>query len=107
MHRRCVIVFVLIATNCWFDKALALDFACMDFRPTFQDRQLERPKPPDCVAGFGQFNDEFEFERCRSEMTEYQTELRRYGECLVSEQNEAIGEYNETVRQFNNKASSQ
>lgn len=83
----------------------ALDIMCMDFRPLLGDRQIERPSPPDCADSYGSFSDEYEFNQCRSEMTEYQRKLQAYGDCLASENKEAVREFNSTVEKFNSRAS--
>ncbi len=83
--------------------AIGLDFECSEFRPMLQDRQLERPKPPFCATMYGTF-DEYSFDSCKFEMDRYQSKVQKYLNCLVSENKNAVEEFNDTVRQFNLRA---
>jgi len=49
--------------------------------------------------------DEFSFDRCRNEMLDYERQISRYRECLVSEHKQAVREFNDTVETFNRMAS--
>lgn len=87
-------------------SAAALDLECREFRPIIQTRQLERPEAPTCIRfGFGRFNSQSEFDFCRLDMETYQRKVRRYQDCLASEAETSIDEFNEAVRNFNERAS--
>jgi hypothetical protein len=64
----------------------------------------EEPDPPYCADGYGAFDDEHEFESCLSEMEDYESDVEGYISCLTSNSNEAVDEYNSTVRDFNSRA---
>jgi hypothetical protein len=97
-------VLFVVALSLLPTTAMALDLECSGFRPILDARKLERPEAPFCATTFGSFLDEFEFQRCRDEMTEYQSKLGRFARCLVSEQERSIQEFNEAVRTFNARA---
>lgn len=81
----------------------ALDMLCIGHRPIFEDRGVERPDLPTCQDGYGGFA-EWEFDSCRSEIENYQRELNGYIDCLSSEADQAIDEYNQVVETFNRRA---
>lgn len=85
--------------------ATALDFECSEFRPLLGDRDLERPDPPPCVSSFGSFADSYAFDSCRSDVEAYRATTEKYLRCLDSEGKEAINDFNEAVRAFNQRAS--
>lgn len=104
---RAVLAALLVASTFGAaTPAQAFDFECSDFRPLLQDRQVERPEAPYCATSFGSFTDEYQFDRCRSEMSAYQEKVNQFGKCLAGEQKRAIEEFNEAVRSFNARASS-
>ena len=59
-----------------------------------------RPTAPSCPM-MGKFNNDWEFNSCKSEMNSYQNDVERYGDCLAQEQSAVIREYNEAVERFN------
>jgi hypothetical protein len=74
-----------------------------------------QPSAPYCSTSYGQFSDEWEFERCKNEMVTYQSETERYVSCRNDEAQEAIEEansdnrkvssdYSEAVENFNRRA---
>lgn len=95
----CIAAFLCVST-----EAYGFDFFCTNFRPMFQDRQLERPRQPDCASTSYPFSDSYDFDSCKTEMEEYQSKLKGYLACLDSESKEAVSEYNQTVSAFNRRA---
>lgn len=83
----------------------AFDFACSDYRPLLRKDEIKRPEPPYCASMGFQFADEYDFERCRTEMEDYRRKIAGYSDCLASERKQAIEQFNETVESFNRKAS--
>jgi hypothetical protein len=70
-----------------------------------------KPTPPYCATQYGTFNDQYEFDRCRSEMQFYLSDVEAYQSCLRREQEdlrrkheEALREYNDAVESFNRRA---
>jgi hypothetical protein len=61
------------------------------------------PSEPSCVDGSGYFDDQDEFERCKSEVESYISD-KEYAECLANERNEAIDAANRIVEKFNCRA---
>jgi hypothetical protein len=62
--------------------------------------RLERPEKPSCFTMPFE-GDDILFEDCRSQMQSYKSSMRDYLDCLKAESDEAIEEYNSTVRSFN------
>lgn len=62
-----------------------------------------RPDAPYCATSFGNFDDEYEFEQCKSEMEIYQSEIEDFLACQKRENQQAIDEYNEAVESFNRR----
>jgi hypothetical protein len=67
-----------------------------------------KPSAPYCAEGYGRFDDQWEFDRCRSEMENYKFEVEQYGECVRREARnqieEAFRDYNSAVEAFNRRA---
>lgn len=71
------------------------------------------PSAPSCATRYGSFDDQYEFDRCRREMTSYQSDVEQFVECQNSEirkardaSEEAVREYKSTVDSFNRRARS-
>ena len=80
-----------------------MDLECSKFRPMLKNDELERPEPPFCAESNFPFQDEFDFNSCKRKMIEYQSDVRDYLRCLVTESDKATEEYNEAVSQFNQR----
>jgi hypothetical protein len=74
-----------------------------------------KPSAPYCATSFGDFTDQWEFDRCKREMESYQDDVQRYLNCRNDEaqtaveearedNNRALNEYNDAVESFNNRA---
>jgi len=98
-------IALLLAVCAQSANAGSFDLACSDYRPLLADDEIKRPVPPDCASTGFQFADEYDFDSCRSDMEEYRRKISGYSDCLVSEQKQAIEQFNETVESFNQKAS--
>lgn len=83
---------LLVATS--IPQALA--FSCFD------------PSPPYCVADYGRFDTDTDFEICRSDMERYQRQVNDYRECVAREAREkmedSLRRYNRAVDDFNRRA---
>lgn len=95
----------LIACCVQTANAIGLDLECQSYRPILADDELKRPEAPYCASTGFQFADEFDFNRCRSDMEDYQRKIEGYASCLASENKQAIDKFNEAVQSFNKKAS--
>lgn len=69
------------------------------------------PDAPSCASGYGNFDDEYEFDRCKGEMETYKSEVEDYISCLKrevqrlnSQGDGAISDYNDAVASFNRRA---
>ena len=73
------------------------------------------PSAPYCATSYGEFTDQYDFERCKREMENYASEVDDYIACLQrevdsaisearQESESAIGEYNDAVESFNRRA---
>jgi hypothetical protein len=70
-----------------------------------------RPTAPYCATQYGSFSDQYEFDRCRSEMAFYRNDVEAFQSCLRREQEdlrrkdeEAVRDYNDAVESFNRRA---
>lgn len=62
------------------------------------------PSEPYCVDGSGYFDDQYEFDRCKSEVESYVSDVETYSQCLATQRNQAIEKANEVVEKFNCRA---
>ncbi|NEH44747.1 hypothetical protein GR215_23150 [Rhizobium leguminosarum] len=73
------------------------------------------PSAPSCASRFGEFDDEWEFDRCKREMESYKDDVERFIGCNNDEAEAAItkarddnenstSEYNDAVEAFNRRA---
>jgi hypothetical protein len=62
------------------------------------------PSAPYCAARYGAFDDHDEFDRCKLQMSSYQSEAQDYLSCLRREADTAIEDYNGAVDSFNRRA---
>lgn len=69
-------------------------------------RSCYQPDAPSCATGYGGFDDEDEFDSCKSEMESYQSDVEDYLSCLKRNADEAIESYDDAVSSFNQRARS-
>jgi len=62
------------------------------------------PSAPSCATRYGAFDDQDDFERCKRQMSSYQSEAQEYLSCLKRESDSTIEEYNRAVESFNRRA---
>ena len=69
------------------------------------------PTAPYCATRYGSFDDQDDFDRCRRQMTSYQSEAQDYLSCMRREADDlkrksdtVIEEYNSAVESFNRRA---
>jgi hypothetical protein len=62
------------------------------------------PSKPYCLDSFGDFSDQWEFEKCRSEVEGFVQKSKRYAECLSEARSDAVEKANTVVERFNCKA---
>jgi hypothetical protein len=62
------------------------------------------PTAPSCATNIGEFDDDYDFRQCKSEMESYQSEVEDYLTCQKRRSQDVIDEYNETVESFNRRA---
>lgn len=67
-----------------------------------------RPSEPFCIDSYGTFDDEWAFNRCRSEVERYLDEMSEYRSCLLREVeieiDDAANEARRATERFNCKA---
>jgi hypothetical protein len=63
------------------------------------------PSAPSCADDFTSFVDEYDFNSCRDDMEDYRRDVSYYLDCLSTEADETIAEYNRAVEDFNDRAS--
>lgn len=63
------------------------------------------PSAPSCATGYGAFNDEWEFNSCKSEMENFESEVEEFGQCKQREVDEANEEAEEAAEQARREAS--
>ncbi len=71
------------------------------------------PSAPYCASRYGQFDSQYDFERCKREMESYKSDVETYIDCqnmaisrLRSENERAISDFNDAVQSFNRRARS-
>jgi hypothetical protein len=73
------------------------------------------PSAPSCASRYGSFDDEWEFDRCKSEMESYQSDVEQFISCNNDEAQRAVeeakraseraaSEYSDAVDHFNRRA---
>ncbi|MGO7836928.1 hypothetical protein [Rhizobium sp. WYCCWR10014] len=74
------------------------------------------PSAPSCASGYGGFDDEWDFTRCKREMESFKDDVERFMRCNSDEAEEALekarndnqsatSDYNGAVEAFNRRAS--
>ncbi len=63
------------------------------------------PSAPSCASGYGNFDDEWEFNNCKSEMESYQSNIEDFVRCKQGEVDDANGEAEEAARKAKTEAS--
>jgi hypothetical protein len=63
-----------------------------------------KPDAPLCATDSGRFDDTDDFESCKNEMESYRSDAEEFLSCQKRENEEAIEEYNDAVRSFNDRA---
>jgi hypothetical protein len=64
------------------------------------------PSAPYCASQYGNFDDQHEFEQCRNEMESYKSDVEAFMSCLKRKGDDAVGEYEDAVSSFNQRAGS-
>lgn len=64
-----------------------------------------KPDAPYCASQYGKFDDQYDFDRCKSEMENFKSEVEDFLSCQRRENQQAIDDYNEAVESFNRRAS--
>ncbi|WP_245478130.1 MULTISPECIES: hypothetical protein [unclassified Mesorhizobium] len=62
------------------------------------------PTAPSCTSRFGSFDDEWEFDRCKREMKNYQSDVETFIACNNSANEQAVSDYSDAVKKFNRRA---
>ena len=62
------------------------------------------PREPSCVDGNGYFDDEDQFNSCKSEVENYISDVKTYTECLIEEHDKAVKQSNDVIEKFNCRA---
>ncbi len=63
-----------------------------------------KPDAPYCASRYGNFDDESEFDRCKSEMESFKYDTESYLSCLRRESEDAVNDYDDAVTSFNRRA---
>jgi hypothetical protein len=64
----------------------------------------DEPDPPYCIDGYGTFDDEWSFSRCRNEVEAYVDDVVDFQQCLADWLDAAGREADEAVERFNCRA---
>lgn len=62
------------------------------------------PSAPSCVSGYYEFNDQYAFDSCKSDVESYLSDVSDYRSCLIDASNDAAEQANEVIEDFNCKA---
>jgi hypothetical protein len=63
-----------------------------------------KPNAPYCASQYDKFDDQDDFDSCKSEMESYQSDVELFMSCLRRQGDEAISEYNDAVASFDRRA---
>lgn len=80
--------------------AQALDLQCMNYRPLYNERSVQRPAVPECLKGGPAFEDAAEHNLCLGALQQFQRDVQDYLNCLESERVEAMAEFDEVLAVF-------
>jgi hypothetical protein len=84
-----------------FVRLLAIVF----FVPGTSHASCSQPDAPSCASGYSKFEDQDEFDNCKTEMESYKSEVEDFLSCLKRDADEASNDYNDAVSSFNNRVS--
>ena len=83
---------------------MALPMLVLTSAATPANAYCSSPSAPSCAAQYGAFDDQDDFDRCKRQMSSYQSEAQNYLSCVRRETDSAIEEYNSAVDSFNRRA---
>lgn len=95
---------------------LSATVALLASQPVAAYAYCSEPSAPYCSSQYGSFNDQWDFDRCKSEMESYQSDVEQFLSCnnrLAEEaiddarrkNNDASSAYSDAVDSFNRRAS--
>jgi hypothetical protein len=73
--------------------------------PTASYGSCYKPDAPSCASDYSKFEDQNEFDNCKSEMESYKSDVEDFLSCLKRDADEASNDYNDAVSSFNDRAS--
>ena len=82
---------------------MALPMLVLTSAATPANAYCSPPSAPSCAARYGAFDDQDDFDRCKRQMSSYQSEAQDYLSCVRRETDGAIEEYNSAVDRFNRR----
>lgn len=92
-------------------RRVLIVFAALSAATSTAGAYCSEPSAPSCATRYGSFDDEFEFDRCRRQMTSYQSEVEQFVECQNNAirtardaSEEAVQSYKNAVESFNRRA---
>lgn len=62
------------------------------------------PSEPSCVDGNGFFDDQSDFDNCKSEVESYINDVKEFSQCLIDANEAALKSSGEIVEKFNCRA---
>lgn len=62
------------------------------------------PREPSCISSYGGFDDEWEFNMCKTEVEQYLDDVSRFQTCLADWHGAIDNEANDVIESFNCKA---
>lgn len=81
-----------------------IGFATLTFTPSHAYVLCNEPREPYWVDGNGYFDDEGQFNSCKSEVEDYLRDVKDYTQCLADEQTKTVQQSNQIVEKFNCRA---
>jgi hypothetical protein len=85
---------------------MALPMLALISMGTSANAYCSPPSAPSCAMRYGAFDSQDDFDRCKRQMSSYQSEAQDYLSCVRREGDNAIEEYNSAVESFNRRARS-
>jgi len=83
---------------------VAFILGCTTFPASAQYLACSKPTPPHCVRNSYTYEDDMNFQNCRSDLERYLDNVERYRECLIDKASAVRSEANQTVEEFNCRA---
>lgn len=98
----------------WSMRSFLFSLLVVAVLPTAAFAYCSEPSAPSCASGYGAFEDEWEYDRCKNEMESYKSEVEDFISCERREAQDVVDEaerkaesaasdYSDAVDDFNRR----